>query len=91
MNRRKSTVEGSFGDAATHHGFKRARWRRRWRMKIQNLMIAALQNLRKLLKYGRRTPKRVALGLQTVIVSQFAAMRASRRAHTAPVGAFRSQ
>jgi transposase len=59
MKRRKCVIEGSFGDAATHHGFKRARWRNRWKVKIQNLMIAAIQNLRKLLKYGRR-PRRTA-------------------------------
>ena len=88
MNRRKSTIEGSFGDAATHHGFKRARWRRRWRMKIQNLMIAALQNLRKLLKYGRQTPKRAAIGLQTAIWSQFATTLVPCRPNIAPVGSF---
>jgi transposase len=59
MKRRRSVVEGSFGDAATHHGFKRARWRNRWKMKIQNLMIATLQNLRKLLKYASN-PRRAA-------------------------------
>jgi len=58
MKRRKCVVEGSFGDAATHHGFKRSRWRNRWKMKIQNLMIAAIQNLRKLLKYGRPPRRR---------------------------------
>ncbi len=50
MGRRKACVEGSFGDAASNHGFKRARWRGWWRMRIQNLLIAACQNLRKLLK-----------------------------------------
>jgi transposase len=52
LARRKSVVEGSFGDAATHHGFKRSRWRSWLRMKIQNRLIATLQNLRKLVKYG---------------------------------------
>ena len=52
LSRRKSVVEGSFGDAATHHGFKRSRWRSWLRMKIQNILIATLQNLRKLVKYG---------------------------------------
>jgi len=48
-------MEGSFADA-TRHGFKRARWRRLWRVQIQNLLIAAVQNMRKLLKYGSHTP-----------------------------------
>lgn len=59
LRRRKTVIEGSFGDAATHHGFKRSRWRGRWRVKIQNLLIAALQNLRKLLTYGQRGHRRV--------------------------------
>lgn len=88
MSRRKSSIEGSFGDAATHHGFKRARWRRRWRMKIQNLMIAALQNLRKLLKYGRKTPKSAAISLQSTIMSQFAAVLTPCRPNIALAGSF---
>lgn len=54
--RRKWRMEGSFADAATHHGFKRARWRLLWRQRIQDLLIATVQNLRTLLRYaGRRT------------------------------------
>ncbi len=53
--RRKWRMEGSFGDAATHHGFKRARWRRLWRQRIQDLLIATVQNLRILIRHaGRR-------------------------------------
>lgn len=53
--RRKWRMEGSFGDAATHHGFKRARWRRLWRQRIQDLLIATVQNLRTLIRHaGRR-------------------------------------
>jgi len=50
--RRKWRMEGSFGDAATHHGFKRARWRRLWRQQIQDWLIATVQNLRTLVRYG---------------------------------------
>ncbi len=54
--RRKWRMEGSFGDAATHHGFKRARWRRLWRQQIQDWLIATVQNLRTLLRHaGHRT------------------------------------
>jgi transposase len=52
MNRRKYKAEGSFADGANNYGFKRARWRGIDKMKIQNLMIAAIQNLGKLLRYG---------------------------------------
>ena len=50
--RRKYIMEGSFADAANNHGFKRARWRRLWRQQIQDWLIAAVQNLRILLKKG---------------------------------------
>jgi len=52
-------VDGSklhFDDATNNHGFKRARWRRLWRQRIQNLMIAACQNVRILLARGKAGP-----------------------------------
>jgi transposase len=52
MSRRQYKAEGSFADAANNYGFKRARWRRLDKMEIQNLMIATIQNLGKLLRYG---------------------------------------
>jgi transposase len=56
MTRRMHRAEGSFADAANNHGFKRARLRGLEKMQIQNLLIAAIQNLRKLLKYAGRKP-----------------------------------
>lgn len=50
--RRKYLMEGSFADAANNHGFKRARWRGLWRQQIQDWLIAAIQNLRLLMKKG---------------------------------------
>ncbi len=50
MRRRRIRAEGSFADAL-RHGFKRARWRGLAKMTMQNLMIAAIQNVRKLLKH----------------------------------------
>ncbi len=49
LGRRKHCVEGSFADAANNHGFKRARYRGLEKVTIQNLLIASIQNLRKLL------------------------------------------
>jgi hypothetical protein len=43
-------VEGSFADAANNHGFKRARWRRLWRVQIQDWLISGIQNIKILLK-----------------------------------------
>ena len=51
--RRKHLMEGSFADAANNHGFKRSRWRRLWRQQIQDYLIAAVQNIRILLRHGR--------------------------------------
>jgi transposase len=51
MRRRMYKAEGSFADAANNHGYKRARWRGLTKVKMQNLMIATIQNLRKLLRY----------------------------------------
>ena len=48
--RRQHVMEGSFADAANNHGSKRARWRGLWRQEIQSWMIAAVQNLRILIK-----------------------------------------
>ena len=56
MTRRQYKVEGSFADAANNHGFKRSRFRGIDKVQIQNLMIAATQNLRKLMRYVGRKP-----------------------------------
>jgi transposase len=62
--RRKWLMEGSFADAANNHGFKRARWRRLWRQKIQDYMIATVQNVRILLKHGKQKPTLANAALQ---------------------------
>lgn len=43
--RRRHIGEGSFADASRHH-FKRARWRRLKRHRIQDLLIASIQNMK---------------------------------------------
>jgi transposase len=48
LKRRQHLIERSFADAANRHGFKRARWRGLWKQAIQDLLIATVQNLRKL-------------------------------------------
>jgi transposase len=55
--RRKYLIEGSFADAANNHHFKRSRWRRLDRQRMQDYLIAACQNVRILLRYA---PQRVA-------------------------------
>lgn len=63
MRRRLHVIEGSFADASNQHGFKRARWRGITEVTVQNLLIAAIQNVRKLLRYARRPGKSLAKGL----------------------------
>lgn len=49
--RRMTLIEGSFGQAAQNHHFKRARYRRLWRQCIQDHLIAAVQNIKKLIRH----------------------------------------
>jgi len=56
---RQHLMERSFA-RGTWYGFDRARWRRLWRVKIQEYLIAAIQNIEVLLRYGEQ-PKRSLL------------------------------
>ena len=51
---RKHVMEGSFADAANNHGFKRSRWRGLEKVTIQDFFIAAVQNIRILIKRWRK-------------------------------------
>lgn len=62
--RRKHLMEGSFADARNNQGFKRARWRGLWRQQIQDWLIAAVQNLRILM---RRSGKQAAGAVASAI------------------------
>lgn len=48
--RRQWFQERNFGEAATQHGFKRARWRGLQKQTVQDNLIAALQNFKILLR-----------------------------------------
>jgi len=54
-------MEGSFADAATRHGFKRARWRRLRNQQIQDYVIAVIQNIRTLIRNITERPRLVAM------------------------------
>jgi transposase len=54
LRTRKHFMERSYADAANNHGFKKSRWRGLERMTIQNLLIAAVQNIRILVKHWRK-------------------------------------
>ena len=81
------TTSGSFADAANNHHFKRSRWRRLWRQQIQDYLIAAIQNVRILLKNRPRPSLEAGNNLQnvsrqfnTVIDCMVARMRTMMRA-----------
>jgi transposase len=56
LRRRRHLMEGSFADAANNHHFKRARWRRCCRQRMQDLLIGVCQNVRILLRHARLRP-----------------------------------
>jgi len=49
LKTRKHLSERSFAQS-TRYGYKKARWRRLWRMEIQDFLIAAVQNIQILIK-----------------------------------------
>jgi hypothetical protein len=49
---RQHFMERSFA-RATRYGFKRARWRRLWRVRIQEYLTSTMQNIMTLLSYGK--------------------------------------
>ncbi len=49
---RQHLMERSFA-RATRYGFKRARWRRLWRVRIQEYLTSTVQNIMVLLAYGK--------------------------------------
>ena len=51
---RQHLMERSFG-LATRYGMKRMRWRRLWRAKIQDYLIATIQNMKILITHSQKT------------------------------------
>jgi hypothetical protein len=66
LARRKYKAEGSFANASNNYGYKRARWRGLPKMRMQNLMIAAIQNLGKLLRHTSGKFKKVVIATSSI-------------------------
>ena len=66
--RRRHVMEGSFADAFNNHGARKARWRGLRRQRIQGWLIAAVQNLRILLRHHTDKPASAAV---VALVRQF--------------------
>jgi hypothetical protein len=62
---RQHLMERSFA-RGTWYSFDRARWRRLWRVEIQEYLIAAIQNTEVLLRYGERPKKSLSIKINQV-------------------------
>ena len=62
---RQHLMERSF-TRGTWYGFDRARWRRLWRVKIQEYLIASIQNIEVLLRYGEQPKKSLLVKVNQV-------------------------
>jgi transposase len=62
---RQHLMERSFA-RGTWYGFDRARWRRLWRVEIQEYLIAAVQNIELLLRYGDQPKKSLLVKVNQV-------------------------
>jgi Transposase DDE domain len=67
LKRRQHLMERSFADAANRHGLKRSRWRGLWKQAIQDLLIATVQSLRKLLRHLSQTEPELAYRLTQLL------------------------
>jgi transposase len=62
---RQHLMERSFAQA-TRYGFDRARWRGLWRMKIQEYLTCAVQNIQVLIKHAGKPKKAVAVKVKAL-------------------------
>jgi Transposase DDE domain len=60
LRKRKVWVEPLFGEAKDWHGMRRFRLRRLAKVNIEALLIASGQNVKRLLAFGGRRPKKLA-------------------------------
>ena len=60
LKTRQHLMERSFAVGKTRYGLDRARWRRLWRVKIQELLTATIQNIQKLMKHTQKPIKALA-------------------------------
>lgn len=59
MKERRIVVEPLFSEAKECHGLRRAKYRRKWRVSIQVLWTATVQNIKRLMKMVTRPPRLV--------------------------------
>ena len=62
LRTRQHLMERSFA-RAKRYGYDRARWRGLWRMRIQEYLICAIQNIQVLVNYGTMPKRPLAMAL----------------------------
>lgn len=62
---RQHLMERSFA-RGTRYGFDRARWRNLWRVKIQEYLTCAIQNIQVLMNHGFKPKKGIAIAVEAV-------------------------
>ena len=62
---RQHLMERSFA-RGTRYGFDRARWRRLWRVRIQQYLISAVQNIHVLIRYGSSRKRSPAIVMERI-------------------------
>jgi hypothetical protein len=60
IKKRQHLMERSFAHSS-RYGFKRARWRRLWRVQIQEYLTTAIQNIKVLIRSFKDQSKAVAM------------------------------
>jgi len=79
---RQHLMERSFA-RSTRYDFDQARWRGLWKMKIQEYLTCAIQNIQTLIKYGSRPQKAVAARVKARKMSP----KTVKTAHISPINA----
>lgn len=91
LRQRMGLGEGSFGEGSRCHGLKRARWRRLSNISIQNNLIAAIQNIKKIVKHCPTPPKKLRIeskSCNVVVQGVFSVLCEEKACHIAPFRLF---
>lgn len=83
--RRQWFQERNFAEAATEHGFKRARWRGLEKQTIQDQIIAAIQNLKILIRMADFAPRQAIALLKRLLRAIDDVISSPWAAHTSPL------
>lgn len=75
MGRRRAVAEGSFAEAHSRMDHRRCRWRGRWRVQIQAHLIAAVQNIKKLIQPRPRPRMALSAAIPCTMAAFAAALR----------------